>query len=1411
MFRKANKTFKIFSACLGVCLLSAGFAHAEEITVIDFEGKVLGKVIPDGTAVNFNNEVIGNITADSLIIDEKGALVGGVVPQGVAIGTDNKLLGKINADGLIRSTSGQVVGKALPNGLVISENQEILGAVLYPGLIYNDEGQTVGRLAGDGSFVNLEGQNIGFVSAQGYAYRRSGEIYTLEGRLISSKMVISLDGSFLGSVAPGGRATDFEGNEIGRLHANGYIYDSTGAVIGAVVAEGYAFDNAGKYLGIISYDGRVLNENNVVGHLRADDKIVDAKSNVIGFRLDFSSTATDLKGAFLGNLLPHGQVVFGGKTVGLVAPKGMVQNADGEIIGRMVEAGPAFDYLGHLIGQISRNGKVSSITGSPLGYAKGNIAYDTIGRPLGATFRKQIVFNGRGELLGLNGISSDFKMKGEHYTITPEGYVYMIDGALVSRSLELGGAYKQDGALQSYIGVNGALQGAQTQEDLKLTPTGLILNDKNQPEATLLKALFAVSENGEKIGLLQQDNGIVDNLGALIAKILPAQKVVSVMADVQTNLMPIIGSAYNLGAVLGINGNAIGSLDVLGTVRDFSGNIIGQVLTNGVVADSKKATIGFLADSAAVVDNSCTFLGVVSNKGDVRNTRDVVLGRRLANGQVISETGGVMGHTVPTGVVYDDSGNPLGAVSPLGEVINYAGEKQGCLTQSGKFLSDENIWIGSLAEAFPVIDFENYIIGRALTNNRVVDEQSAEIGFIQPDGTYISDQDGVSGLIFKYQIAFDLNNKYMGRIAENGNVVSDENKVLGKVKYTGQVVFENKPIGYALYDLYIYDENGNAIGYLLGNGNVVNFSGVQIGKVDRGFLVSGNKLIGRGARDYQVRGTENRVIGEINLNGNVINKAGEVIGTVTGSGEIRNPEGDILGAAYPLQYYNINEPEEQKPANWATPHAVGALTPADDGFEGKDYGLKTIGIALTPDGNYLGDILEDNSVVDKLGNLLGTLNDGLITDNDGNLIGMEEVKEPDGQQMFVPAGTFGDGGAYGIGNTPTNLGPGGGFGPGERYDPVRSAALAAAQAQRRTNIAVGQLSSNVDRRSFDGMQDNWDGVTRKLSTWRVDMSEMILADKPIPAVLARTIMSSDGADDVPVTAIVERNVYAEEGRNIVIPAGSRVMGEASGMGSGGTSGGAVRVNITWTRLIRPDGSAFEFSAAKTGDAQGRGGALAYLDEQLLKRYTLPIVTSLLSSGLAYITATNDNGTSAGESSLESSRQQAANDARQQFLQNMDQIFQQILQDKTNIQAVTYVPAGTRLIIYPKEDLWIRTMERSEQEERDKNNTGGKGPLIDGKEGDESGSSPASGGLTGTGGSSGSASKSVVYLDEDVNAKPTGGGLIEDTNTPQAQRRTPNIPAVTVTGATPPPPSSSGMSVPPSASTTRQNTSGAQLF
>lgn len=47
----------LVTACLFL-FLSASFARAQEITAIDFNGDLLGKVIPDGKVVGFDNQLM---------------------------------------------------------------------------------------------------------------------------------------------------------------------------------------------------------------------------------------------------------------------------------------------------------------------------------------------------------------------------------------------------------------------------------------------------------------------------------------------------------------------------------------------------------------------------------------------------------------------------------------------------------------------------------------------------------------------------------------------------------------------------------------------------------------------------------------------------------------------------------------------------------------------------------------------------------------------------------------------------------------------------------------------------------------------------------------------------------------------------------------------------------------------------------------------------------------------------------------------------------------------------------------------------------------------------------------------------------------------------------------------------------
>lgn len=1420
-------------------LFFAAPAAAIEITAIDFNGDLIGKVIPDGKVVSLDNQLIGNVTADSLIVNFDGELIGGVIPQGIAIGNDNKLLGKVSNDGSVRLASGKIVGKVLPNGLVVDDYFNVLGAVLFPGLIYSDDGKTVGRLTGDGLYTNLQGQQIGFVSPDGYAYRKVGNDYLLDGRLISSKMVISLDGAFIGSVSPGGNVTDFEAQTIGFVKANGYVYNENNQIIGQIVRSGFAFDNNGKYIGFVTYNGEVVNKDDLVGRMRADGRIADAKGEIIGFAVDLAATATDLEGRYLGRIMPGGSLAQAREVIGQVGPRGTVINKDGKIIGRLVNAGPVFNFRGALRAHALKSGAVISLEGTPLGNVRANLAYDNNGLVFGATLNNELVIAPGGKSLGMSGINASVMDGSERKFVSPFGFLFSSDGVLSGSTMTLAPVYNLTGAVIAYMMPNGSMYNKGVVALGRLTEAGINIDERNRILGRNIAADYAFSAAGELLGILSETNMVLDKGLKPKAKILPDNSVVKAGKNTEVNFNPQVGTASDQHLVLGVTGSLFGYADIDGAVRNPAGRVAGKVVDGGLVIDNSGLPVGETSGYKAVVDGDCALLGVVTPQGDIRNYRETFIGRMLWNGQAVSETGAVIGYQVIPGSVIDFNGNIQGTISPSGQVTAYGGELLGCIDKRGKLRNADGEIIAGQTEFYPVMNVNGVFIGRTVLDGTVVNEANEFIGYMQPNDNVNSKTGVPVGQLFKYRFAFDNDNNFLGRVGSDARVFNAKNEEVGKVEFGGAVLKDGKNIGYALYDMYVYDNDANVIGYITRDGNVLTVNGRKLGRIDKGFLINGeNKVAGRGNRDFYIRNQNNVVLGELELNGSLVDSANHVIGSLKDNGRILDSNGNVLAIAKPLQYYSLlKELTEAEAARLAAEKAeaerlaaeqaaaagnyvigddgylrdangniIGRILPdgtvvdlngnvighinengefvgldgkvrgktskdgyvvGDDGYlrdangniigrvlpdgtvvdlngnvighinengefvglDGKVMGKvngggadwyskpvqigaipeigvvgeeemkkyrKSLGIALTPDGEYLGDIMDDGSVVDKKGNVVGKkMPDGLIIDDDGTLIGIEEVKKPDASGMFVPAGTFGPGGAYGTGmGAGGNLGPGGGFGPGERYDPQRAAALAAAQNQRRQAMSVGKISSGIRPESFDGYQKNWDeqGIAKAVSSWRVNLSEMIFADKPIPAVIARSI---DSNNPTPVTAFVERNVYAEEGRNVVIPAGSRLMGTLGGLTAGTeTTSSSAKVQITWERLIRPDGSLFVFQGI-TGDAQGRGGALGYLDQQLFKKYTLPIMTTALTSYTSYIMAPKDDDDSSSDT--ESPRQQAANDARQNFLQDMNRIFEQILADKTNIKPLTYVPAGTRIIVYPNIDLWLRTPERDEAE------------------------------------------------------------------------------------------------------------------
>jgi len=158
--------------------------------------------------------------------------------------------------------------------------------------------------------------------------------------------------------------------------------------------------------------------------------------------------------------------------------------------------------------------------------------------------------------------------------------------------------------------------------------------------------------------------------------------------------------------------------------------------------------------------------------------------------------------------------------------------------------------------------------------------------------------------------------------------------------------------------------------------------------------------------------------------------------------------------------------------------------------------------------------------------------------------------------------------------------------------------------------------------------------TKITATKTADLARTILQGKIIDAVLESAINT-----DMPgtVRAIIGRDVYAEYGKNVLIPRGSRLIGAYST----NITRGQARAFITWSRVIRVDGVSININAS-AADKLGRAGLEGNVDN----KYAEILGNAFLSSVLSIATAvavedvtdsvglaqeTDDSGNSTGTS------------------------------------------------------------------------------------------------------------------------------------------------------------------------------------
>lgn len=252
-----------------------------------------------------------------------------------------------------------------------------------------------------------------------------------------------------------------------------------------------------------------------------------------------------------------------------------------------------------------------------------------------------------------------------------------------------------------------------------------------------------------------------------------------------------------------------------------------------------------------------------------------------------------------------------------------------------------------------------------------------------------------------------------------------------------------------------------------------------------------------------------------------------------------------------------------------------------------------------------------------------------------------------------------------------------------------AAEIAAKKAARRKAGMILMNGGGTDEQySFDGSTSEL-AKTSAAQVTATDIGNtdiMIAQGKMIEAILETAINT-----DLPgsLRAVISRDIYAESGRNILIPKGSRLIGQYNN----DIQRGQVRVIVSWSRVIRPDGVDVAIDSPGT-DQLGRAGMTGIVDNKMFDIITNSILVSAFtvggaiavdgiekSQGLTSSTTTGTDGSSTS-SQTGTTTDFAVLDA----VKDVSNVAQSIVGDMLNEQPTIVVNQGARIKVFVNRDL-----------------------------------------------------------------------------------------------------------------------------
>jgi type IV secretion system protein VirB10 len=183
----------------------------------------------------------------------------------------------------------------------------------------------------------------------------------------------------------------------------------------------------------------------------------------------------------------------------------------------------------------------------------------------------------------------------------------------------------------------------------------------------------------------------------------------------------------------------------------------------------------------------------------------------------------------------------------------------------------------------------------------------------------------------------------------------------------------------------------------------------------------------------------------------------------------------------------------------------------------------------------------------------------------------------------------------------------------------------------------------------------------------------------IPGILETAIVS-----DLPgqIRAIVSEDVHSFDGRRILIPTGTRLIGEYQSE----IVRGQKRVFVIWTRMLRDDGVSVRLNSIGA-DSLGRSGLAGRVDNKFRERFGAAILLSIVGGGASYLTGYGSQAAT-GDSD---EAQRAENIARTTIAQTFSDMGNQVLGDSLKIPPTISVHQGERIFVFARQDLDFSAM------------------------------------------------------------------------------------------------------------------------